>query len=332
MDQNGSKPNNMRVGDVRPLTPQPGPRPDPTLFRDFSQATVIERPKTRSLWATLGLLLVLLAGASIYGYLTLQDVRIELSQVPGMLKSMSDVNGRLGTAEFELRSLIQKWESLDSRLTKLNRRVNVDFRQAQSHAEKLTAQLEQRLTAQWNTREAVMNARLQELETREQGDRTRLARFEDEVSRLRQDLASADENSNRQLTILNRRVGDNQQGLAHLAGRLETERVDFELAKGHVEDPTPDISVKLSSTDVRHQRFSGWVFFLPDGRTLWVHNQDVQRPIIFYSRQDGQRYEVVMTRIAKNSATGYLLLSGGKPSGAQTSAEDSRTGSEPAGQ
>jgi hypothetical protein len=280
----------------------------------------------------MGLLLVLLAGVSVYGYQELQQAQIQLNQVPGMLKSMSDLNGRLATVESALRSWDAKWQALDSGLSKLNRKVNADSRRAQSHAEELTAQLEQRLTTQWNEREQAMNARIEELGSHERDDRSHLARFEDELGQLRQEVSRREQENDRQLASLNQRVGDNQQGLTDLAGRLETERVDFELPKGRVEEPVPEIILKLAATDVRYQRFSGWIFFIPDARTLWIHDQDVQEPVSFYSRQDGRRYEVVMTRVKKDSAVGYLLLPGAKPAGTNPTARDQGTVSAPAGQ
>jgi hypothetical protein len=66
--------------------------------------------------------------------------------------------------------------------------------------------------------------------------------------------------------------------------------------------------LQVNRTNVGYQRFEGWVFLMPDRRTIWVHDQGVQRPVEFYSREDRRPRELVITRVTKYSVVGYLLL------------------------
>ncbi|HET7842092.1 MAG TPA: hypothetical protein VFM21_10825, partial [Terriglobia bacterium] len=74
---------------------------------------------TGGLWAALVLLVVLLAGATYYGYLTLQDANIRLSAIPTMLKSLSTVDGRLTDVESQLSSWSRNWQDLTGRVNQV---------------------------------------------------------------------------------------------------------------------------------------------------------------------------------------------------------------------
>ena len=47
---------------------------------------------------------------------------------------------------------------------------------------------------------------------------------------------------------------------------------------------------------------------IPDGRILWIRGQGIQQPVRFYSHKDERPYELVFTRVSKDSAVGYLLM------------------------
>jgi hypothetical protein len=50
------------------------------------------------------------------------------------------------------------------------------------------------------------------------------------------------------------------------------------------------------------------MWIMPDRRTIWLKNQDAREPIVFYSRQDGKRRELLITSVSRSSVTGRLLL------------------------
>jgi hypothetical protein len=47
---------------------------------------------------------------------------------------------------------------------------------------------------------------------------------------------------------------------------------------------------------------------MPDRRTIWLRGQGAQEPVVFYGTRDGKRRELVITNVAKNSVSGYLIL------------------------
>lgn len=62
----------------------------------------------------------------------------------------------------------------------------------------------------------------------------------------------------------------------------------------------------MTDIDVSSGRVEGWLWVMPDRRTVWLRNQKTQEPLTFY--QDGEKRELTIARITRDTASGYLLL------------------------
>jgi len=91
------------------------------------------------------------------------------------------------------------------------------------------------------------------------------------------------------------------------ADKFAVKRIDFEVAKNHDSTVAPGISVTVNSTDVSYQRLNGSVL-ASDGHTTWLRQLKVQEPVFLTSLVDGRTSELVMTRVNKNGAVGYVLV------------------------
>jgi hypothetical protein len=83
-------------------------------------------------------------------------------------------------------------------------------------------------------------------------------------------------------------------------------KVRFEVVKSRSRELAPGISMGLTGTDVAGRRVDGWMWVMPDRRTIWLHHQSVLEPVVFY--RDGGKRELVITHIAANSVSGYLMV------------------------
>jgi sortase A len=91
--------------------------------------------------------------------------------------------------------------------------------------------------------------------------------------------------------------------------QLRTARgVAFQVSEGHSRTLVPGISFGLTSADASGHRVYGWMWIMPERRTIRLKNQDARKPVIFYPGHDGKRRELVITRVSRNSVTGCLLL------------------------
>ena len=97
-----------------------------------------------------------------------------------------------------------------------------------------------------------------------------------------------------------------------LAGvhRPTVKRVTFEVSEGHSLQVSPGISFGLTGIGLSHLRVNGWIWLMPDRRTIWLRDRGTQQPVVFYGYTDGKRRELVITRVTTNSVIGYVLLPG----------------------
>ena len=91
------------------------------------------------------------------------------------------------------------------------------------------------------------------------------------------------------------------------ADKFAVKRVYFEVTKNHSTSVAPGISLQVNSTDVSYQKVSGSLLTL-DNRTIWLRQLKVQEPVFLTSFEDGRTRELVITRVNKTGATGYVLM------------------------
>jgi len=92
--------------------------------------------------------------------------------------------------------------------------------------------------------------------------------------------------------------------------RPTIKRVTFEVSEGHSLQVSPGISFGLTGIGLSHLRVNGWIWVMPDRRTIWLRDQGTQDPVVFYGYLDGKRRELVITRVTTNSVIGYVMVPG----------------------
>lgn len=266
---------------------------------------------TGGLWLALTFLLVLLAGAAFIGNQTLQDANIQLNKVPGMLKSLATVDTRLGGLESQLKAWSQNLQDVSGRLNKVEKNARAEYAKARKHAEALTAQVKDQvgqLQKQIADRDRAVDARLDSLDGTQESAQERIAQLQQQLSDARQELASLRQETNGDLATLHQRVAGNNEQLGRLTNEVERHRLNFELSKNQITNLSSEVTMNLTATNVSYQQFSGWVYYEPDHRYLWIHEHGVMQPVVFYDAQKSRQYEVVVTAIRPDSAVGYLLM------------------------
>ena len=86
-----------------------------------------------------------------------------------------------------------------------------------------------------------------------------------------------------------------------------TSRVAFEVSSNHSRQLTTGISLGLTRTDSTDKTADGWMWVMPDRRTIWLRTLHVREPLIFYEDSDGRRRELVLTAVSENTIRGYLV-------------------------
>jgi len=260
-------------------------------------------------WVFIVALVVALVGLGCFGYFTLKKTNIQLTQLFGNQAVLNTLGQRVDTAESKLLDVTGRWETLAQRVTMVESKVTRNVQQTRKYAEDLTEQLHQQIRAELQTRTSVLDARLRQVESEQTAQRSQLARVEGE---LRQQITSAREEAGRDLSGVHQQVDNNARDLDSLSQRLDHERVDFEVVRGRTTELVPGVSLQISGTNNRYQRFRGSLWLLQDRRTLWLRDESVHQPVRFYHKEGGEPYELVVTDVTKHSVIGYLLVPEGQ--------------------
>jgi LPXTG-site transpeptidase (sortase) family protein len=82
--------------------------------------------------------------------------------------------------------------------------------------------------------------------------------------------------------------------------------IPFDVAQGHSRALVPGkIWFGLDSADASGHTLSGWLWVMPDQRTIWLRDADAHEPFVFY--QNGAKHELFITSLNGASARGYMV-------------------------
>ena len=84
------------------------------------------------------------------------------------------------------------------------------------------------------------------------------------------------------------------------------DEVTFDVSLGHSRQIVPGrVWFGLDSTDATAGTVNGWLWVLPEHRTIWLHDTEARQPVVF--DQAGRRHELLITSVANGTARGYVI-------------------------
>jgi hypothetical protein len=273
-------------------------------------------------WIALTLVLAAIIGLGWYFYPSLSQAPAILAQIPGLQKAFGDMGSRLTTTEAKLQDWLANQHELQQRVADLQKETESRFRYARQQAGELRAELSKRIHGEVLAQTQVLETKVAKLEAKGEADQALIAKLQTDLATLRQEtekqaaqldgvhnqLERDGANRDQQIASLNDQVGREDHDVQNLNKKLAVKRVDFEVTRNHSRDLGDGISLGITGTDVSHRRVTGWVWVMPDRRTVWLHDQGAQEPVVFYGLRDGKRKELVITNVTRDSISGYLLL------------------------
>jgi hypothetical protein len=166
-----------------------------------------------------------------------------------------------------------------------------------------------------------VKTQLARLETSREGDREQIARLQQELTQVRaqvnqqgQELASVQgkveqnaASSERELASVKTTQQRDRGDFDSYTDKFAVKRMDFEVARNRDTTVAPGISLQVNGTNVSYQRIDGSVL-TPDHHTIWLRQLKVQEPVFLTSFADGRTRELVITRVNKTGAVGYVLV------------------------
>jgi hypothetical protein len=289
------------------------------------RAIVMEESRRRhgpGFWAGLGILAAALAGLCWYAYPYALRQKSLADDFPAVQKSVTAFGDRIGKTESDLRQWYGDQQALRERVAKLESGAGDKLRALRNQSREFAENVYRRAMEEMDRRAERVDQRLAQVEASQESGQAKLARLETDLSGIRQQiaaqtsqLAAVEQNAVREREALEQRVTatdeklESSQGeISRLSRSVDRNKVAFELTTNRSEELAPGISICVTGTDVAHRRVKGWLWIMPDRKTIWLRDQPAQQPLAFYSESDGKRREVVFTRVNKDSALGYLLL------------------------
>ena len=99
-----------------------------------------------------------------------------------------------------------------------------------------------------------------------------------------------------------------EEAVSHAVHPEQSGKVSFNVTRNHSRTLAAGISLGIDDTDVTGQRVNGWMWIMPDRRTIWLKDQPAHDPVVFYGYDDGKKRELLITQVTNSSASGYLLI------------------------
>ena len=256
---------------------------------------------------------MVVVGSAYWINTRLQAQGTSLSEVLGLQAAVEKLNRRMSTVEVaistfpaELRDVSGRVDALDKRSTTARQSASV---MPAKPVTPVTANPEQ------DTHVAQLNDRIATLQEQHDADTMQIDTLRGELAVLRSDTtsqlatvrSSIPADASQDVASLRAAVDRDQANIASLANRMDRNRSEFEVSQGHANEVVPGILMTIKSTDVGKQEVSGWLYLQHERRFVYLKNQGLMRPVTVYGGSDKQAHEIVITRVRKSYAIGYVL-------------------------
>lgn len=267
-------------------------------------------------------LAAVIAGLAWYAYPILKNHDSSLAKLTGIEPMVSILIGEMKSAKSDLSDLSARHEDLRQQMDKLGRDMRTRLESARRQTSDATTAMLRHVESEIDLQVSGLRTRVGSLESSRDNEQLRVASLQQELNQVRGDLARQSEElaatrrqmdgnsatTDQRLAGLQQSEQRNRDDVDRITNVLAVERVTFEVSKGHSRELAPGISMGLTGTDVPFHRVNGWMWFMPDRRTIWLRGQSVQEPVIFYGLEDGKKRELVITHVTSHSVVGYLIL------------------------
>jgi sortase A len=85
------------------------------------------------------------------------------------------------------------------------------------------------------------------------------------------------------------------------------QKIFFTVNRLHSRQLAPGVSVGITDTDPDNQAVEGWLWLMPERRTVWLRSQAVGDPLRIESGEGERTRRVVITKVTEEAVSGYLV-------------------------
>jgi predicted nucleic acid-binding Zn-ribbon protein len=232
----------------------------------------------------------------------LQAQGSSLTEILGLQAAVETLNRRMSAAEVAVSTFPEELKNVTGRVDALDKKGT-------------TVRMGANAKPVQESQIAQLNDQIASLEAQHSADTTQIDSLRGEVALLKQDTNSQIANVRSQIpadasqdvAALRSAVDRDQARLALLSRRMDRDRNDFEVSEGQAREVVPGILMTIKETDVGKQQVSGWLYLQHEHRFVYLKNQGLMRPITVYGGSEKEVHDIVITRVRKSYAIGYVL-------------------------
>jgi len=286
--------------------------------RNLQASNDYARRNGKAVWWVMAALAALAAGVW-FGFPSWREHTSAMKQLPALQQTSAQLGEKLNGLEESVKSRTSDQDSVTRKIADRLTKLEVGARDLRSHLSESSATLYQRIKSEFDARFRSTESRVAVLESARQDDQLRIALLQTELDgmrdRVNRRLAAVHDDAARDTGLLSDRFARLDTELDAHRRQFEQDKRDramrhlgFEVSKNRVFEVAPGVTTNVTKINVGRRQVSGWMWIMPDRKTVWLKNQNAMQPVIFYSSLDGKRREVVFTHVTKDHAVGYALV------------------------
>ena len=257
---------------------------------------------------------IALVGASTWWLNTeLQSQGSSIAKLLGMQQTVDSLSQRMIGAERALSTFPAEVNKVNGRVDALDKKV-IAAQKAVTAKPAVTTPASPAV-AELGNNVAQLNERMASLQTRHEEDAAQIETLRQELSNTRQETtdqiaavrSEIPRDAMPDVASLRADIDRNQAGMASLAMKMDRDRHDFEVREDHASELLPGVLLTIRDTNVGRQEITGWLYLENEHRTVYLKNQGLLQPITVYGVFGKEAHEIVITRVRKDDAIGFVL-------------------------
>src|SRR5277367_3588391 len=258
--------------------------------------------------------LVLLAGASVYLYTQVNQLKADLSKTNQTTQSRIDKLDE--TSELTARANQKKVQELKDQLERARRQASLAAGDAKEEALKKVEETKAQLQAAQQQAQQQLSSDISKV--REQTDtvNSRVSQVSTDVTGVKGDVATTRSELEKTVADLKRATGEldghsvliatNGKELNALKALGERNFIEFTIRKQKQAQRVGDVSILLKNADLKKNKYT--IELTADDKTTEKKDRGLNEPVQFLTSKAKQPYELVVNNIKKDTIAGYLSV------------------------
>ncbi len=253
--------------------------------------------------------IVAMLAANVYLYIQLDQLKTNTAKFRETV--LTELANLRETSSVTNQTARRHIDSLRDELAEARRQASTAASQAKAEALKKADLIQQQLEAEQRKQQQQMAAEFSQVK---QNTDTQFAAVNTDVTGVKSQLGSTQSELQKTISDLKKVTGDlgvqsgyiatNGQEIAALKRLGERNIVEFNVAKAKAPQRVGDISIKLTKTDPKHNKYT--IEVLADDKSTEKKDRTINEPVQFYTLKAKQPYEIVVNSVEKNKIVGYL--------------------------